>query len=157
VSDAEVAGFRIVGDAATPLGTGVSSANSALTLTDIEIQGAQTAAVVFDTGATGGLLGSDVHDNPGVGVVVRSGAAPRIAHNSFRGNATSGRAAGPILIEAGARPEIRTNTFTGIRPDAIISPAGDGASAIAADNWFVPAPRPSMTPAGAGRRGRGSR
>jgi serine/threonine protein phosphatase PrpC len=157
VSDAEVAGFRIVGDAATPLGTGVSSANSALTLTDVEIQGAQTAAVVFDTGATGGLLGSDVHDNPGVGVIVRNGAAPRIAHNSFRGNATSGRAAGPILIEAGARPEIRTNTFIGLRPDAIISPAGEGASAIAADNWFVPPPRPSLTPPGAGRRGRGSR
>ena len=158
VSDAEVTGFRIVGDAATPLGTGVSSANSALTLTDVEIQGAQTAAVLFDTAATGALLGSDVHDNPGVGIVVRNGAAPRIAHNTFRGNATSGRAAGPILIEAGARPEIRTNTFLGIRSDAIIAPAGDLASAIAADNWFVPAPRPTTTPAGAGRRGRqGSR
>lgn len=157
VSDAEVAGFRIVGDAATPLGTGVSSANSGLTLIDVEIQGAQTAAVVFDTGASGGLLGSDVHDNPGVGVVIRNGAVPRIAHNSFRGNATSARAAGPMLIEAGARPEIRTNTFIGVRPDAIVAPAGEGSTAIAADNWFVPIPRLSSPPP-AGRRGRqGSR
>jgi hypothetical protein len=135
----------------------VSAATSALTLTDVEIQGAQTAAVVFDTGAAGGLLGSDVHDNPGVGVVVRNGAAPRIAHNTFTGNATSGRAAGPMLIEAGARPEIRANIFIGVARDAIVAPAGDVATALAADNWFVPFPRPSSNPAGAGRRARGSR
>ncbi len=157
VSDAEVAGFRIVGDAATPLGTGVSSANATLTLTDVEIQGARMAAVVFDTGAAGGLLGCDLHDNPGVGVIVRNGAAPRIAHNRFAGNATSGRAAGPILIEAGGRPEIRFNTFVGVAPGAIIGLAREGAVTIAADNWFLPPPRPSSAP-GAGRQGRqGSR
>jgi hypothetical protein len=111
---------------------------------------------VFDAGATGGLLGSHIHDNPGVGVVIRNGASPRIAHNSFRANATSGRAAGPMLIEEGARPEMRANLFIGVRPDAIIAPAG--APAITVDNWFVPLPRPSSAPAGAGRRGRvGSR
>jgi PPM family protein phosphatase len=157
VSNAELAGFRIVGDAATPLGTGVSSANATVTLTDLEIQGAQTAAVVFDTGAAGGLLGSDVHDNPGAGVIVRNGAAPRIAHNRFAGNATSGRAAGPMLIEAGGRPEIRANAFIGVTPEAIIGLAGQWATTIASDNWFLPVPRPPSTPAGAGRQGRQGR
>jgi serine/threonine protein phosphatase PrpC len=154
VSNAEVTGFRIVGDAATPLGTGVSSANATLTLTDVEILGAQTAAVVFETGAAGGLIGSDVHDNPGAGVIVRTGAAPRITANRFARNATSGRAAGPVLIEAGGRPEIRFNTFVGVAPNAIVGLTGELAATIAADNWFLPMPRPPAAPAGASRQGR---
>ena len=78
-------GFRIVGDAGHAARHRRVVGELGLTLTDVEIEGAQTAAVVFDTGAAGGLLGSDVRDNPGAGVVVRSGAAPRIAHNSFAG------------------------------------------------------------------------
>jgi PPM family protein phosphatase len=143
VSDAELTGFRILGDAATPLGIGVSSANATLTLADVEIQGAVTAAVVFGAGAAGGLLGSDVHDNPGAGVIVRNGAAPRIVHNRFAANASSGRAAGPMLIEAGGHPEIRANTFIGVAPASIIGLAGESAAALGIDNWFVAVPRPA--------------
>ena len=156
VTDAEVVGFRIVGDAATPLGTGVSSVNSSLTIVDVDISGAQTAAVVFGAGAAGAIVASDVHDNPGTGVVVRGGALPRIAHNTFVRNATSDRAAGPMLIESGARPEIRSNTFVGVTPAAVIAPAG--AASIAADNWFIPAPRqptrPGVRGGQPGRQGR---
>jgi hypothetical protein len=120
----------------------------------VEIQGAQTAAVVFATGAAGGLLASDVHDNPGAGVIVGNGASPRIAHNRFAGNATSARAAGPLLIEAGGRPEIRGNTFIGVTAQAIIGLAGEWGSTVATDNWFLPAPRPTVAPAAAGRQGR---
>ncbi len=146
VSDVELAGFRIVGDAATPLGTGVASANADLTLTDIEILGAAIAAVVFDAGAAGGLLASDVHDNPGAGVIVRNGASPRIAHNTFAANATSGRAAGPMLIESGGTPEIRGNTFIGVAPGAVMGLTGEAAAAFARGNWFDSVPR--------GRQGR---
>jgi PPM family protein phosphatase len=146
LSDAELAGFRIVGDAATPLGTGVSSANAMLTLTDVEITGATTAAVIFDVGAAGGLLASDLHDNPGAGVIVRKGAAPRVSHNTFTANATSGRAAGPMLIESGARPEIRGNTFIGVLPAAVIGLTGEEAAAFAAGNWFVSVPRGRQGP-----------
>jgi hypothetical protein len=142
VSDAELVGFRIVGDAATPLGTGVSSLNATLTLADVEIQGAATAAVVFGTGAAGGLLASDVHDNPGAGVIVRNGAAPRVVHNRFAANASSGRAAGAMLIEAGGRPEIHANTFVGVTPAAIVGLAGGSAAAVGLDNWFIALPRP---------------
>jgi hypothetical protein len=89
------------------------------------------------------LLGSDVHDNPGAGVIVRNGAAPRIVHNRFTANASSGRAAGPVLIEAGGRPEIRANTFIGVAPAAIIGLTGETAAAIGFDNWFIAVPRPA--------------
>jgi len=143
VSDAELIGFRIIGDAATPLGTGVSVANATLTLADVEILGAATAGVAFGAGAAGGMLGSDVHDNPGAGVIVRNGASPRIVHNRFAANATSGRAAGPMLIEAGGRPEIRANTFIGATPASIIGLTGQGAAALGIDNWFIALPRPA--------------
>ncbi len=155
VVDAEIAGFRVTGDAATPLGTGVSVTGSSLTLTDVEITGARVAGVVFGAGATGALVASDLHDNPGSAVVIRSDAAPRLSHNTFARNATSERAAGFLLVEAGARPEIAANTFVAVRPAAIVGPTGAAAAAIAADNWFVPAAKPS----GRGGRsaGRGGR
>jgi hypothetical protein len=156
VAHTEVTGFRIVGDAATPLGTGVFAGNSSLLLVDVEITGAQTAAVEFGTGAGGGMIGSDLHDNPGAGVIVRTGAFPRIAHNTLARNATSERAVGPMLIEAGARPEVRSNTFVGITAD-VIAPPGAGRAAIAGENWFIAAPRrPAPVPSrpGPGRRGR---
>lgn len=154
ITDAEVTGFRIIGDAATPLGTGVLSDNSSLTLTDVEISGAQAAAVVFGAGASGGLLASDLHDNPGTAVEIRSGAQPRIAHNTFARNATSERAPGWMLIEAGASPEIKGNTFVGASAESVIGPTGAAASAIAADNWFL---APSTPPKPAGRAGRQGR
>jgi hypothetical protein len=157
VSDVEIAGFRIVGDAATPLGVGVSSTNAMLMVTDVEIQGATIAAAVFDIGASGGLQASDVHDNPGAGIIVRNGAAPRIAHNTFVRNASSGRAAGPMLIEAGGRPEIRANTFIGVVPGAIVGLVGEAAVTLANQNWFPPVPRPAEVPARSGRPGREGR
>src|SRR5262249_41872907 len=50
VSGAELAGFRIVGDAATPLGTGISAKNAEISVIDVEISGAARVAVdVSDT------------------------------------------------------------------------------------------------------------
>lgn len=157
INDVEVTGFRIIGDAATPLGTGVFAGNSTLTLTDIEISGAQVAAVVFGARTSGALLASDLHDNPGAAVEVRSLAAPRLAHNGFARNATSERAPGWILVEAGANPEIKSNTFVGARPQAVIGPTGAAAAAIAADNWFLAPPAPARPAGRTGRQGRQGR
>jgi serine/threonine protein phosphatase PrpC len=155
VGEVELRGFRIIGDAATPLGTGVVSERSGLVLTDMEISGARTSAVVFGAGATGALFGSDIHDNPGAAVTVRTGAEPRIAHNTFSRNATSEKIAGVVLIEAGASPDIRRNVFAGVVRDAVVGAPGARAGAIAAENWFITPPA-SAPPAGArsNRRGR---
>jgi hypothetical protein len=150
VLGAELRGFRIVGDAATPLGTGVSVQQSDLVMIDLEIQGARRSAVIFGTGASGGLLASDLRDNPGIGLDIRSGAAPRIVSNTFARNATT-RSAGTIIAEPGARPVIEKNVFVGVTAQSIAVPLGAQGAAVVGSNWFVPAPRPA---ARGGRQGR---
>ena len=51
VASAELAGFRIVGDAASPLGTGVLTRSSNVRLIDLEITGAARTAVDLGPGA----------------------------------------------------------------------------------------------------------
>lgn len=150
VQGAEFHGFRILGDAATPLGTGVLVQQSDLVMTDVEIQGARGSAVVFAAGASGALLASDLRDNPGIALDIRSGASPRIISNTFARNAT-GRSAGTIIAEPGAKPLIEKNVFVGVTAQSVALPLGPQGAAVVANNWFVPAPR--ATPRG-GRQGR---
>ncbi len=148
VSDVYFSGFRIEGDAATPLGAGIVIRNSTVTLSDIDISGARIAAVEYVGNGGGSLIGGDLHDNPGAAIVVRAGSSPRIAHTTFARNAGSERAPGTLLVEAAARPVITGNTFHGVSPDSIIVP-GAGRAAIVRDNWFVspPVERPTAPPA----------
>src|SRR4029077_13683691 len=48
VSNAEFAGFRIIGDAATPLGTGVFGKSAQVSIVDVEITGALIVAIDLD-------------------------------------------------------------------------------------------------------------
>jgi serine/threonine protein phosphatase PrpC len=147
-----LSGFRIVGDAATPLGTGVMIRNGNVDLSDIEITGAHVAAIEYATGAAGSVTAAYLHDNPGVAIVVRAGATPRIAHNLLVRNASSERASGTLLIEADASPTLVGNTFDGIRPESVVLPAGID---IKRDNWFVnPLDRTAPSPARGAARGR---
>ena len=148
VSDIYFSGFRIEGDAATPLGAGILIRNSTVTLSDVDISGARNTAVEYVGSGGGSLVGGDLHDNPGAAIVVRAGSSPRIAHNTFARNAGSERAPGTLLVEAAARPVITGNTFHGVSPDSIIVP-GAGRAAILRDNWFVspPVERPTVPPA----------
>jgi hypothetical protein len=152
VSDVYFSGFRIEGDAATPLGAGIVIRNSTVTLSDIDITGARNAAIEYLGSGGGSLVGGDLHDNPGAAIVVRAGASPRIVHSAFARNAGSDRAPGTLLVEAAARPVITGNTFHGVGPDSVVIPAS-GRAAILHDNWFVspPAERPTGPPARAGR------
>ena len=101
-------------------------------------------------------MGADLHDNPGVAIVVRSGASPRIAHNAFARNATSERAAGTLLVEADARPVLTANTFYGVRPESLITPPGFGRGALVRENWFIDTTGERQA-APASRSGRGRR
>jgi PPM family protein phosphatase len=152
VSDVYFSGFRIAGDAATPLGTGIVIRNSGVTVSDVDITGARNAGVEYIGSGGGSLVGGDLHDNPGSAIVVRAGASPRIAHNTFARNAGSERASGTLLVEAAAHPLITGNTFHGVSPESIIVP-GAGRPAILRDNWFVnpPVERPTGAPARSGR------
>ena len=156
VSGGVFSGFRVVGDAATPLGAGVVVRNSDVALSDIEITGASTAAIEYVGSGGGSVVGADLHDNPGVAIVVRSGASPRITHNAFVRNATSERAAGTLLVEADARPVLTRNTFYGVRPESLITPPGFGRGALVRENWFIDTigerPAAPVSRSGRGRR-----
>jgi hypothetical protein len=154
VTGAALSGFRIIGDAATPLGTGVIVRNSDLALSDVEITGARAAAIEFAGGPGGSLVAGFLHDNPGAAIVVRAGASPRVAHSLFVRNATSERAPGTLLVDADARPILTGNTFQGVRAESIIMPARPDGLPVQRDNWFTP--EPARAPP-AGPRGRGQR
>jgi hypothetical protein len=156
VSDVVFSGFRIQGDAATPLGAGIVIRNSTVSLSDLDISGARSAAIEYVGNGGGSVVGVDLHDNPGVAIAVRAGTSPRIVHNAFLRNATSETAAGTLLVEAGSRPSIAANTFHGVSPESIIVPPGMARTTLVRDNWFVnpPAEHPAAQPA---RPGRGRR
>jgi hypothetical protein len=150
VTGAELAGFRIVGDAATPLGTGILVERSDVALVDVEVLGAMTAAVELGAGAAGSMVGVHLHDNPGAGLVIRSGAASRISHSGFERNGLSQRTSAPLTVEAGARVRLEQNIFMGITPDVFRALPPDAVAAALRDNWFpglgMHVARPEGTP-----------
>jgi len=152
VTGAVLSGFRILGDAATPLGSGVLVRNSTVTLSDLEIAGARGAGVEYRGGSGGSILGGYFHDNAAAAIAVGSGASPRIAHNAFVRNAASERAAGTIFVESDAHPTITANTFVNFKPDAVVVPPRADFGELASGNWFIP---PQAPPAPSGRGGRG--
>jgi serine/threonine protein phosphatase PrpC len=119
VTGAEVTGFRIIGDAASPLGVGVLVRSAGVRLIDLEVMGAARIAVDVGSGNVM-LLASDIHDNPGAGLILRRDSSPLISHNEFFGNGSSEEAASALVIEPGARPLLQHNVF----PDARAIPAG---------------------------------
>jgi hypothetical protein len=153
VADAALSGFRILGDAATPLGKGVVVRNSTVALDDLEITGAHTAAVEYIGAQGGSIVAGNIHDNPGAAIIVRNGASPRIAHNAFVKNATSERATGTLLVESDAHPIITANTFVNLRPDSVVVPQTGEFNSVLRDNWFFP-PGPPVSDR---REGRGRR
>jgi len=136
VTGAELAGFRILGDSKTPLGTGVQVERADVSLVDLEVLGAMSAAVELGAGAAGSVVGLDVHDNPGAGLVIRSGASTRISHSGFNKNGMSERTSAPVIVEAGARVRLEQNVFTGVTPEVFRTLTPDAAAAALRENWF---------------------
>jgi PPM family protein phosphatase len=139
VVGADLAGFRIVGDAATPLGTGVLVRDSEASLVDIEVTGAANAAIVVDGMSVATILASDVHDNPGTALIVRAAAA-RLAHNVFMRNGTSEHVRRSFIIDGGANPVVTGNVFQDVSRDTF-GDLSDGARALLSrDNWLADTP-----------------
>jgi PPM family protein phosphatase len=126
VSGAGITGFRIVGDAATPLGVGLLARDSDLAVVDIEIIGATRAALDL-AGAGVSLVGGDIHDNPGLGMVIRAGASPRIANSAFARNGTPEGIGPSFVVEEGAQPTFSNNLgLKGAHPPAAGAPHRSG-------------------------------
>ena len=155
VTGAEFVGFRIVGDAATPLGTGVLVKGSEVSIVDVEITGAVHVAIAINDLSRASVIASDIHDNPGVALAIRS-ASPRIAHNVFARNGMSERVQGSWIIDEKASPRFSGNVFHGVSHEAFGHLNDDARAALARDNWFPESQDPrSTTPhLPKGRRGR---
>jgi PPM family protein phosphatase len=155
VAAAELVGFRIVGDAATPLGVGLFVRDSEISIVDVEITGATRVAIDVSGGSRASLVGNDIHDNPGAGLAIRAGATPRISQNTFARNSMSERALMPLIIERGAAPRFLKNVFYGISPDAFASLDDESRQTLARQNWFIGLSQAagSASPASNGRRG----
>ena len=138
VTDAALEGFRVIGDSATPLGTGVSVTNSELSISAIEITGAARAAIDADATSRLSLSGSDIRDNPGTGLALRTGSNAAISHNVFMRNGAAGAPQRALLIEENSAPVFTANVFFGISPD-LFGGSSDTRAALARDNWFVDA------------------
>jgi hypothetical protein len=135
-SGGELRGFKIVGDARTPLGVGVLVSGTGLSLVDIEVSGAAMTAISFARDAKATLVGSEIHDNPGTALAVAPGASPRIAHSTFGRNGTSQRTATAFAIEKGATPLFERNVFIGVRSDVFTTLDQTSRLSLTRDNWF---------------------
>ena len=138
VTGAELDGFRIVGDAATPLGTGVLIRGSQASLVDIEVTGAVTAAIVVDGMSRATVAASDVHDNPGAALTIRSASA-RMAHNTFMRNGTSEHVRRSFIIDDEADPSFSGNIFQDIGGDGLHDSVEGLRARFDRDNWFADA------------------
>ena len=154
VANAELAGFRIVGDAATPLGIGVLTRSASVRLFDLEVTGAARAAIDLGAGQNVMLLASEIHDNPGAGLALRAGGVMRIAHSTFGRNGSSEQAAAALVIEPGARPTFLRNVFHSLDPKALAFLDDASLAQLIADNWFPDAPQGTAAPARGRGRGR---
>jgi serine/threonine protein phosphatase PrpC len=135
-SGGELRGFKIDGDARTPLGVGVLVSGTGLSLVDIEVSGAAMTAISFARDAKATLVGSEIHDNPGAALAVAPGASPRIAHSTFGRNGTSQRTATTFAIEKGATPLFERNVFIGVRSDVFTTLDQTSRLSLTRDNWF---------------------
>jgi hypothetical protein len=137
LSNAELTGFRIVGDAATPLGVGIGIESGGLSITNVEITGAAKTAIDFGERSSAALLGSVIHDNPGAAIIVRAGANPRMSNNVFNRNGVSERAPGNVVIEAGGKPVFQDNVFVGLGPDSFVTLDELERLHLKNSNWFI--------------------
>jgi serine/threonine protein phosphatase PrpC len=154
VTGASVAGFVIVGDAATPLGTGIAAINAGLSIMDVEIAGAKRAAIDVGPGSSVRVAGTSIRDNPGSAVAVRSGGALVATLTQFARNGTAGGQK-TLALDAGAEATFTSNVFVDTTP-AVFTGSNGARAAFARDNWFPPfesQSRPAATPS-PGRRGR---
>jgi hypothetical protein len=119
--------------------------DAAILLVDVEITGASRAGVEFGGPRTASLLGSRIHDNPGVAVMINRSAAPRIAHNTFHRNRTAIETDHPGA-EEGPSPSLHDNVFVGLGSDAVAAMERTTRLSLSGHNWFIPPPPPVRTP-----------
>ncbi len=136
VTNASVDGFRIVGDAATPLGTGVLTADSEVSITELQIAGAGGVAIDAGPGSTLRIVAGDFQDNPGSALAVRSGARVAVAHSVFARNGGAGHKT--LVVDDRGEASFVSNVFVGTGAAVFTGPDAQRAGFLR-DNWLVEA------------------
>jgi hypothetical protein len=140
---AQLVGFTISGDSATPLPVGILIENAAVSIVDVAIVGATRAAIDVSGGSGSSLIGSEIRDNPGAGLVVRGGAAARVTHSAFMRNGTSEHTRTPLIVEDGTNATFLRNVFVTSSPNTFATLSGAALEALRRDNWFIAATEPT--------------
>jgi PPM family protein phosphatase len=153
VKGAQLVGFRIIGDAATPLGTGVLVRSAEVSIVDVEVTGATDAAIAIGDESTATLLASDIHDNPGAALTIGSGPS-RIEHNVFRRNGGSERVRASFVIDEHADARFSGNLFFDVTTDAFGRLTESSRGPLVRDNWFGGTPESRAPSSPRPRRGR---
>jgi hypothetical protein len=157
ITDAELVGFRIVGDAATPLGTGVLVRDSDISLIDVDVTGAVNVAIdISGPRSRGSIVASDVHDNPGAALAIRSEASPRLAHDLFTRNGGSEHVQAAFVFDAGVAPRFSGNVFRGVSREAFADLDEATRASLTSENWFAEPAEPRSS-SSTGRHGRSGR
>jgi serine/threonine protein phosphatase PrpC len=138
VQEAAVEGFRMVGDAATPLGTAVVMTGSTVALSQVAITGATRTAIDVGPSSHATITASDILDNPGIALTVRRGAQATLSHSQFTRNGAGIPGSRPLVIEAGATAVFLANVFQGMTPDAV-GVQDEARAALIRNNWFIDA------------------
>ena len=137
VQQARFAGFRIVGNAETPLTVGLRLAGSAVEVEDVEITGATTAGVEVSGADRSALQVSFIHDNPGTGVIIRDQAAPRLQDNLISKNGGArGEPRPGVEIRDAARPQLLRNKLEGNAAAGVWVPSADRVDEVFGFNTF---------------------
>jgi hypothetical protein len=145
IGSGEISGFVIKGTDDVRLEYGVWVNDASVELDDLDIAGARAAAVQVTGRSTVRLRSSDIHDNPGAGVLIDGGAVPEILHNVITNN---GRVRPPrpgIELRAGARATIAGNIVRG-NGQSVVGVASSELTRLNADNAIA-----HTAPASSGR------
>jgi Right handed beta helix region len=119
------------------LAVGIGLTGGAISIVNVEVSGATKAGIEFGEGSSASVLGSEIHDNPGAAIFVRSGANPLIANNVFTKNGMSERASGSLVIHPGSTPQFERNVFVGLSPEVFVTLDESARLSLKKLNWFV--------------------
>jgi serine/threonine protein phosphatase PrpC len=153
--DVLFSGFRIGGDAQTPLQIGLRLADSSIEVQGIEIAGAATAGIDVSGDDRSTVRASFLHDNPGGGLLIAGNAAPTLLNNLILRNGRAPGAARPgVEVRDTARPVLVENRFDGNGGGGVVLPSAERGDEIFAWSSFstpradaVRVAAPSQTPA----------
>jgi PPM family protein phosphatase len=142
VDDVTFSGFRIVGDAQTPLQIGLRLADSDVEVQGVEITGAVTTGIEVSGDDRSTVRASFLHDNPGGGVLIAGNAAPTLVNNLIARNGRAPGAMRPgVEVRDAARPVLVENRLDGNGGGGVALTTPERADEVFAWNSFGGASR----------------